>query len=257
VSGFYVCGSTGEAFLLTLEERKEILEIVCDQVHERVSIIAHIGTLSTAFTLELGRHAIMQKGVDAVSAIPPFYYQFSQHEIIEYYFEIAENLNFPVIPYNYPKLSQFTLTPPIIKELRRNRNIIGLKFTSNNFYDLERIKNSDPDITIYNGLDEMYLAGLSTGADGAIGSTFNFMAEKYIGINNSFFAGDIKNARKLQSEANAVLSALLKTQCFMAAEKYMIDLIGIPFGLPRKPFIGLNKSEKDMLSKVAETYLSC
>ena len=45
---------------------------------------------------------------------------------------------------------------------------------------MERIKTSNPDLTLYNGFDEMYLAGLSMGADGAIGSTFNFMAEKFI-----------------------------------------------------------------------------
>lgn len=247
VSGFYACGSTGEAFLLTPNERKQILEIVADQVAERVPIIVHIGAIGTNLTLDLGRHAITVPGVDAVSSIPPFYYQFSTEEVIQYYLDIAEELSFPLIPYNFPKLSRVTLTPEILEILRKNSNIIGVKFTSNNFFDLERIKTNDPSLILYNGFDEMFLAGLAMGADGAIGSTFNFMADKYIAISDLFASQDVSGAKKLQSEANTILQLLLKTRNFMAAQKYLIDLIGIPFGTPRKPFAPLSDDEKEVL----------
>jgi len=255
VDGFYVCGSTGEAFLLTIEERKHILEIVSDQSKGRVSIIAHIGAIATDFTLELGRHALSLKGVNAVSSIPPFYYKFSRDEIISYYLDLAQELSFPLIPYNFPQLSGVTLTPDIIKVLRKSPNIIGVKFTSKNFFDLERIKRSDPQLIVYNGFDEVYLAGLAMGADGTIGSTYNFMAEKFIAITHFFKEGNIARAQALQSDANDVIDALLKTRCFMAAEKYMLDLIGIPFGEPRRPFKPLVSEEKTFLSKVAKKYL--
>lgn len=244
VSGFYVCGSTGEAFLLTAEERKRILEIVADQTKERVSIIAHIGAISTDLTLDLGRHAVSVKGVTALSSIPPFYYGFTRNEIIKYYSDIAEELTFPLIPYNFPKLSGVTLTPEIVAELRKNKNIVGIKFTSQNFYDLERIKTSDAGLTVFNGFDEMFLAGLSMGADGAIGSTFNFMADKFIAIKKEFAANNIAKARELQTEANTVIQILLTADDFMAAEKYAMDIIGISYGVPRRPFMPLTADEK-------------
>ncbi|WP_020613163.1 N-acetylneuraminate lyase [Sediminispirochaeta bajacaliforniensis] len=249
VSGFYVCGSTGEAFLLKPEERKQILEIVADQVGRRVSIIAHIGAIGTDLTLDLGRHAVSVAGVDAVSSIPPFYYQFSVDEVVRYYLDIAQTLSFPVIPYNFPKLSGITLTPDIVKALRKEPHIIGVKFTSNDFYGVERMKAGDSDLLIYNGLDEMYLAGLSMGVDGAIGSTFNFMADKYLSITSLFASGDMKEARRLQTEANSIIEMLLETRCFMAAQKYVLDLIGCPFGEPRAPFFPLTEAEKEMLAK--------
>jgi len=244
VSGFYVCGSTGEAFLLTAEERKRILEIVADQTKERVSIIAHIGAIATDLTLDLGRHAVSVKGVTALSSIPPFYYGFTRNEIIKYYLDIAEELTFPLIPYNFPKLSGVTLTPEIVAELRKNKNIVGIKFTSQNFYDLERIKTSDTGLTVFNGFDEMFLAGLSMGADGAIGSTFNFMADKFIAIKKEFAANNIAKARELQTEANTVIQILLTADDFMAAEKYAMDIIGISYGVPRRPFMPLTADEK-------------
>ena len=244
VSGFYVCGSTGEAFLLTAEERKRILEIVADQTKERVSIIAHIGAIATDLTLDLGRHAVSVKGVTALSSIPPFYYGFTRNEIIKYYSDIAEELTFPLIPYNFPKLSGVTLTPEIVAELRKNKNIVGIKFTSQNFYDLERIKTSDTGLTVFNGFDEMFLAGLSMGADGAIGSTFNFMADKFIAIKKEFAVNNIAKAHELQTEANTVIQILLTADDFMAAEKYAMDIIGISYGVPRRPFMPLTADEK-------------
>ena len=59
---------------------------------------------------------------------------------------------------------------------------VGVKHTSNDYFALEQFKAAFPDKLVYNGYDEMLLAGLSMGADGAIGSTFNFMAEKFIKI---------------------------------------------------------------------------
>ena len=255
VSGFYVCGSTGEAFLLTHDERKQVLEIVANQVKGRVAIIAHIGAISTDLSLDLGRHASSLPGINAVSSIPPFYYHFSQEEVIKYYLDIANELAFPVIPYNFPKLSGVTLSPDIVRELRKNEYIIGVKFTSENFYDLERMKLNDPELLVYNGFDEMFLAGLSMRADGAIGSTFNFMADKYIAIHQAFEEGNIKKAQTIQSQANDVLQFLLQTRCFMAAEKYLIDLIGIPFGEPRRPFFPLTADEKIMLKTKVQPLL--
>ena len=158
--------------------------------------------------------------------------------------DIAEELTFPLIPYNFPKLSGVPLTPEIVAELRKNKNIVGIKFTSQNFYDLERIKTSDAGLTVFNGFDEMFLAGLSMGADGAIGSTFNFMADKFIAIKKEFAANNIAKARELQTEANTVIQILLTADDFMAAEKYAMDIIGISYGVPRRPFMPLTADEK-------------
>ncbi len=255
VDGFYVCGSTGEAFLLTPEERMNILEIVCDQVAGRAGIIAHIGSIGTDLTMELGKHAASLQNIEAVSSIPPFYYKFTVNEIIRYYLDLAENLEKPLIPYNFPRLSGVILTPEVLADLTENPYIIGVKFTSENFYDLERIKHNSPELLVYNGFDEMYLSGLVAGADGAIGSTFNFMADKFIRITELYKTGEIEASRRLQTEANNVISALSNTKSFMAAQKYILDCIGIPFGEPRRPFLALDDEDKRIVSVAAQKYL--
>ena len=72
VEGFYCCGSSGEGLLLTLEERKQVLEHVLKAADGRVSVISHVGTIRTRDVIDLAGHA-MSAGALAVSMIPPYY----------------------------------------------------------------------------------------------------------------------------------------------------------------------------------------
>ncbi|MFA6508027.1 MAG: N-acetylneuraminate lyase [Treponemataceae bacterium] len=254
VDGFYACGSTAEAFLLTIEERKRILEIVVGEVAGRVPVICHIGAIGTDLSIDLGKHAAAS-GADAVSSIPPFYYKFSGEEVICYYRDIADAIDLPVIPYNFPALSGVTLTGDLIRRLREHPRIVGVKFTSNDLFQLERMKKDDPELIVYNGFDEIFLAGFSMGADGAIGSTFNFMPEKFLGIRKRLLAGDLAGARVFQDQANEVIQALVETGKLLNAQKYLVGLQGIPCGDCRRPFLPLTDEDKTKLEKVARRCL--
>ena len=82
VRGFYVCGSTGESFLLSKEERMKIMEIVKREA-EGSTLIAHIGSLDERDACEMARHA-KALGYDAISSVAPFYFKFSPDEIRGY-----------------------------------------------------------------------------------------------------------------------------------------------------------------------------
>jgi N-acetylneuraminate lyase len=254
VQGFYVCGSTGESFLMSHEERKRVLEIVMSEVAGRVAVICHVGAIGTDLSIGLGKHAVAQ-GVDAISSLPPFYYKFSAREIIDYYLELARETDSRLIPYNIPSLSGVSLSEDLVAELRRDSRVIGIKFTSNDLYQLERMRHHDPKLIIYNGFDEMFLAGLSMGAWGAIGSTFNFMADKFLAIKKAFDGKDMGAAFRLQEEANTVLEALIKTGSVFAAEKYVLSVLGCPVGECRRPFKPLSDDNKRMLREMAEKHL--
>lgn len=96
VNGFYVGGSTAEAFMLSLEERKYLLDIVSDTAKGQATIINHVGCISTDEAIELAKHA-EKVGADAISAIPPFYYKFSYEEIKNHYLDIVNSVNLPMI----------------------------------------------------------------------------------------------------------------------------------------------------------------
>ena len=247
VSGFYVCGSTSEAFLLTHEERKKVLETVCAEAAGKAAVIAHVGCIGQDLALDLARHA-KETGADAISSVPPFYYGFSFEEIKRYYFALAEVM--PVFIYNF-SAAGVKLTTQQFMEFLSDPRFLGVKHTSSDFFMLERLKSFRPDAVIFNGYDEMFLSGLAAGADGGIGSTYNFMAEKYIAIEKAFRAGDLAAAQAEQKRANAVISVLLQGG-IMAGCKALCRHLGLDLGECRKPFSPLTPEQEKALIAVYE-----
>ncbi|MBQ9746425.1 MAG: N-acetylneuraminate lyase [Clostridia bacterium] len=249
VAGFYVCGSTAEVFLLSEDERKALYRMVKDIAGERVALIAHVGDISTEKAIGYARLA-EKLGYDAVSAVAPFYYKFSFAEIKKYYFDIVSSVSLPMIVYNFPNFSGVTLSAEQIGEFFADERFIGLKHTSADTFALSRIKTAYPEKVIFNGFDEMMLGGLSMGADGGIGSTYNFMAEKFIKLLALFRENKMDEARALQNEINVIISALCEVGV-MQGEKAILCAMGLDFGKMRAPFGELTaEQEKSLLSKV-------
>ena len=245
VSGFYVGGSTSEAFLMSIDERKYILDLVESMVDTETALIAHVGCISTSHTIELAKHAA-ELGYDAISAIPPFYYKFSLNEIKQHYFSIADNVDMPIIVYNFPGFSGVTLSVADLSEFFADNRFIGFKHTSSDFYTMEQTKSVFPDKLIYNGFDEMFLAGLSMGADGGIGSTYNFMAEKFLKMYKLFNESNITKAQKIQKEINVIIKILCEVGV-MQAEKELLNIMGLDFGKCRQPYATLTNDQKKYL----------
>lgn len=248
VDGFYACGSTGEAFLLEDRTRQEILERVIEVNAGRKTIIAHIGTISQDRAVALAKHA-EKAGADAVSSIPPFYYGFTFERIRDYYFAIADAVRIPVIIYNFPANSGVKLTTENIRVFLEDQRFLGVKHTSSDFFMLQQMKNMRENVVVYNGYDEMFLSGIAAGADGGIGSTFNFMAEKFIAIRQHVLAGELEAAQAIQQEANNIIAELVRLGV-MPAEKAALELMGIPMGDCLKPFPMLSAAQKEVLRQV-------
>ncbi|WP_040204321.1 N-acetylneuraminate lyase [Neobacillus jeddahensis] len=246
VKGFYVNGSTAETFLLHMEERKRLIDIVTDEAKGKATIIYHVGSIRTDDSVEMAQYG-EKVGVDAISAIPPFYYQFGFEEITKYYQTIIESVKVPMILYNFPTNSGVKISMDHFYQLLENERIIGVKHTSMNLFELERFKNKGK--ILFNGHDEIFLAGLTMGADGGIGSTYNLMSEKFIQIYNLYYENKLKEARKIQIEANNVIEALIKVGVNQGI-KYGLEKMGISCNGCREPFKRLNEDDMRYLDQI-------
>lgn len=246
VKGFYVCGSTGEAFLLSTEERKEVMEIVKNAAPDH-TLIAHVGSVREKEAAELAQCA-KELEYSAVSSVAPFYYKFSFDEIKNYYFRVAEQVQLPMIVYNIPAFSGVTMGTKEMSTFLQDDRFIGIKFTSNDFFAMEQCKTAFPGKIMYNGYDEMMLSGLVMGADGGIGSTYNFMAEKFVKILELFRKNDMAEALKIQQEANRIITVLCKVGV-MQAEKEVLNQLGLDMGVCRHPFMEPTPEQKELIRK--------
>ncbi|VDG88396.1 N-acetylneuraminate lyase [Shigella dysenteriae] len=174
-------GSTGEAFVQSLSEREQVLEIVAEEAKGKIKLIAHVGCVSTAESQQLAASA-KRYGFDAVSAVTPFYYPFSFEEHCDHYRAIIDSADgLPMVVYNIPALSGVKLTLDQINTLVTLPGVGALKQTSGDLYQMEQIRREHPDLVLYNGYDEIFASGLLAGADGGIGSTYNIMGWRYQG----------------------------------------------------------------------------
>lgn len=247
VEGFYCCGSSGEALLLTMEERKKILEVVLREVDGRVPVVSHVGTIRTRDAVDLAAHA-KSVGADAVSMIPPYYYRFTPEEIAGYYEDVLASVHdFGVIIYNIPQFTGVSFGKGNAARLLEHPNVAGIKHTSQDLYGLERMKEAYPDKCYLSGFDEMYLPALAAGADAAIGTTVNLYPELFLGVREAYNSGRMEEALQYQRRINDNIEAFCDVGIFNAV-KYAFRVRGLDCGVCRSPFRPLTARQEAAFS---------
>lgn len=254
IDGFYVGGSTGEGLLLSPEERMQVFECVKKANKGRATLIAHVGTICTLDAIKMAKKA-EELEYDAISAVAPYYYGFTLDAVLGYYNDIVNSTSLPMIIYNFPNSGGFSLTKEIANKLFENEKFIGIKHTSGDMFTLNQFKTLAREIVVYNGFDETLLAGLSMGADGAIGSTYNFMGKKFKKIMNCFNSGEIETAKALQNEANEIICEMIKYGVFQS-EKAILTEMGIDMGQCRPPFLPISDECRASMKKIAHKIMS-
>lgn len=249
--GFYCCGSSGEGLLLSLEERKQVVEHTLRAADGRVPVVAHVGTIRTRDAADLAGHA-MSAGALAVSMIPPYYYKFSMDEIMGYYEDVIRAVpDLPVIVYNIPQFTGVEFSKDNAGRLLANENIVGIKHTSTDLYSLERMGQAFPGKALINGFDEQLLAAFSMGARATIGTTVNLFAPLFLKVRAAFDRGDMGEALRWQHAVNLRVEAAVRVGIFNAM-KYGWTLRGVDCGFCRAPFRPLDAQAREAVRQLLE-----
>lgn len=255
IDGLYVGGSSGENFMLEKETKKQIFDIVKDEVKNEVILIAQVGGTNLYEAIELAQYAT-ELGYDAISAVTPFYYKFSFEEVKQYYFDLVDKVDNRMIIYSIPALTGVEIGVSQFKELFENEKIIGVKFTAADFFLLERLRKACPDHLIFSGFDEMLLPAVINNVDGAIGSTYNVNGIRSRKIMELVQAGKIQEALAVQNETNDLIEAILDNGLYPTI-KQLLKLQGCDSGafLSRKPMASATQVQIDRSKEIYDAYL--
>lgn len=234
--GFFVCGSTGEGFLMTPDERKLMAQTVIEEISGQVPVIVHVGAVATREAADLAKHA-KTIGADAVASVPPIYYPVGYAGQVEHLRAIAQASNLPTYCYHIPATTGVHLTVDHFMELLAAVDgLTGLKYTFSDLYIFRSILDAaGPEFTAFYGMDEQLLQGLVTGATGGIGSTYNYQLATIVQIYEAFQAGDIETARRFQWKANAIIRIVFAYGANLAVQKAIMKLSGYDVGPARLP----------------------
>lgn len=247
VKQMYVCGSTGEGFLLDAEERMLVAETVINEVADDMNIIVHVGCPDTRHSCMLAEHA-GKAGAAATSAVPCVYYRPSEESVYQHWTEITRAADVPFFIYNIPQLTGFNLSMGLFGRMLQNERVAGVKCSSDPAQDVLRFKLAGgKDFIVFNGPDEQFVAGRILGADAGIGGTYGAMPELYLKMDELINRGEWEKAAEIQAIVTPLIYRLCSFASMYGAVKAIITLDGCPMGDPRLPFLPVSVDDPKLV----------
>ncbi|RCX08667.1 4-hydroxy-tetrahydrodipicolinate synthase [Anaerobacterium chartisolvens] len=256
VNCLYPLGTTGEMYLMTVEERKLVAETVVRQNNKRLTAFIHAGAMSQADTIALAKHAY-EIGADGIGVVTPSYFKVNDREMEEYYVAVAKSVpeDFPVYTYNIPQLSGNDLKPEVVEKIvRRAPNVIGIKYSypdMNRTVHYTRINNNN--FSVVQGADTLMFASLMIGCDGIVSGCSSVFPEFFANVYRAYTAGDYEEAARLQKIATRGAETI-KCGSNMSYFKEGLKMRGIDMGHMRKPLLDIGSDE---LAAFSEEFGKC
>lgn len=253
VDAIIVCGTTGEASTMTLDEKKETIQFAVQKVNKRIPVIAGTGANCTKSAIEMTKYA-ESIGVDGALVVTPYYNKTTQAGLIAHYSAIAKETNLPIILYSVPSRTGVNILPSTCVELSKISNIVAIKEASGNLSQIAEISHlCGENLHIYSGNDDQITPILAVGGIGVI-SVLSNIAPKYThNITQNFFDGNIAEAIKLQLNAIPLIKALF-SEVNPIPVKEACNILGFGGGTPRLPLISLSDTNKEILKKELITF---
>lgn len=255
VKGVYACGSSGECIYQSVEDRKRTLESIMETAKGRLTVIAHVACNNTKDSVELARHA-ESLGVDAIAAIPPIYFHLPEYSIAEYWNTIsaaAPNTDF--IIYNIPQLAGTALTLPLLRTMKKNPKVIGVKNSSMATQDIQMFKaEGGKDFIVFNGPDEQLVSGLAIGAQGGIGGTYGVMPNLILKLKELTDAGNLAEARNVQNAVDSIIYKMCEAHgnLYAVIKKILEINENLKIGSVRAPLSPLAEADMPIVREAAE-----
>jgi 4-hydroxy-tetrahydrodipicolinate synthase len=249
IAGIVPCGSTGEFTSLSAEERRLVAEVVLSEVDGRVPVIPQTGALTTAEAVSLSRHAA-SLGAAAVLCVPPYYAPVSKSELVDYYDELVAAVDVPVAFYNIPWASNVVLTAAEIAELAQRTGIGLVKDSGGDIETMTSlIQEHGESITTFVGWDAFALYAFGLGARASILGAAAFMPARCAELLAAIEQGRHEEAAALWARTLPVLN-FIGDEGYVAGVKAAADYLGVPMGIPRRPFAPLSEASKERLHEL-------
>ncbi|MFC4542873.1 dihydrodipicolinate synthase family protein [Halosolutus amylolyticus] len=244
------CGSTGEAPLLTPDERVRVVETVAAATE--LPVVAGTGHEGFEPTLETTERAA-GAGADAALVVTPSYYGSDDEELAAYYRDLADASPIPIYLYSVPKFTDHALSPDAAAALASHDNVAGIKDSSGSLESLQRLVRltRGEEFSVLVGSGSVYAAGLAAGADGGVLAVANVAPE----VASAIYRADRDDRPAAARSHNADLVELnraVTSRYGVPGVKAVLALRDRPVGTPRRPLRPLEDDAVADLESILE-----
>ena len=244
-----ICGTTGESATMTEEEHAATTRFAIERVNHRIPVIAGTGSNCTDTASYLTKQA-QNAGADAALVVTPYYNKATQNGLIAHYTDIAKHTDLPIILYNVPSRTGCKLeSSTIAKLVKEVDNIVGVKEATGDIAMAAQIMyDTQGDIDMYSGNDDMIVPMLSIGGKGVISVLSNVAPEDTHNICAEYFAGNVEKSRELQIKYLELIHSLF-CEVNPIPVKKALELMGFYGGNVRLPLTQLEPAHTERLKK--------
>jgi 4-hydroxy-2-oxoglutarate aldolase len=249
--GAVVCGSTGEAALLSEMERSELLEAARRAVPPDRMVLMGVGAESTRLTVRRC-HEAQTVGADAALVVAPHYYANAMtiDALRAHYRRVADESPLPVLLYNIPKYMHFKLPPELVAEMAKHPNVVGIKDSSGDLELLASyITSSSDTFAVMTGNGGQLHPALMAGARGGILALATFAHEQCAAIHRAHRSGDHAMAERIQSEVKPINVAIVG-ELGVPGVKAAMDAVGLRGGPVRGPLLDLDAAGRSRVASL-------
>jgi 4-hydroxy-tetrahydrodipicolinate synthase len=248
-----VCGTTGEASTMSVQERKDTIKFVVDVIKKRIPVIAGTGTNDTAASIKMSQYA-ESVGVDGLLVITPYYNKTTQKGLIAHFTAISEAVNTPIIVYNVPSRTGMNITPKTLLQLCTDKNIVAVKEASGDISQIAKIKALCGDkLDIYSGNDDQTIAIMALGGLGVISVDANIIPKDINRMTHLYLEGKTNEALKVQLDMLALNDALF-IETNPIPVKTAMNLMGMNAGKLRLPLVEMTEGNLEILKTEMKNY---
>jgi 4-hydroxy-tetrahydrodipicolinate synthase len=251
VHGLYPNGSTGEFTRFTVEERRRIIKISCEQCNGRVPVLAGAAEANVKETIR-ACELYYEYGARAVAIVSPFYYKLSPESVYAYFKEIALNSPIDVTLYNIPMFAS-PIDVPTIRRLAEFPKVIGIKDSSGDMGFMLRMMGAvqpiRPDFSFLTGWEAVLVPMLIMGVDGGTNATSGVVPEYTRQLWELVHEGRLDEARTLQIRLLDLFDKMLYSADFPEGFRAAAKLRGFDFGNSRQPMSPSQRIDIDALQR--------
>jgi 4-hydroxy-tetrahydrodipicolinate synthase len=215
VTGIVCNAHASEVTLLSREERKRVLKIVCEEVNGKIPVIAGAYGESTQSVIECAQDA-RKEGADAILIMPPFsfYWGATQYPdvIFEYFSAIDRAVNLPFVIFQYAHWTNSNYDSQTLIKLAKIKNFTGIKNAINDPRRYEEeyrcLKAVRPEVSFLNANDVQLLSYFCIGSDGVLVGYASLAPELIVGLYGAVKNDNLKEARKINDRMYPLTKAI-------------------------------------------------
>jgi 4-hydroxy-tetrahydrodipicolinate synthase len=239
--GLVICGTTGEAATLDDEEHLGVIELAVNEMRGRCTIVAGVGSNDTRHAVKLTERAT-EIGPDALLSVNPYYNRPSRRGIIRHYEEVDRATYLPILLYNIPQRTAQDLPNDLLAELGQLEHIVGVKQANHD--NLAKIDG----LQIYAGNDDMLVDVLDLDEPGGVLTSTHIFGEEF---------RRMVDEPERRHEIHEGLQDVYRDMAIAPAactNKAALNLIGVPVGGPRLPYVELDERETEVIRSLLERH---